>query len=263
MIRIALISLIFSCNAFATATVTLPESLSTTSLPDRFSDSDISKTKGGTILVKSLSVTKDGYKMSAKAFLSFTPEQFLEVMQDYPHYPEFMQVSGSSGSIDLEDKILSGRIIDPNVDPLTRLGEIEYELEVFVKLSIVGFSIQEYQFKGEFLASYLQDDAGNIIINGNLINPTKEISEKLKDLKHYWEIFPTSDGIFLYYEHSVDFAKSLTEPEWYEFLKPSLAEQKRIIKETISGKVKKVIENYRDELKRVNSTVLTGRLNFS
>lgn len=241
MIRVTLLSLFFSLNAFAAIETTLP---------DRFSPTDVIKTERGEILVKSLSVTKNGYKMGARAFLPYQPEQFLKVMQDYERYPEFMQVSGGSGSIELEDKILSGRILRENVDPVTRLGEMEYALEVYVKLSFIGFSIQEYQFTGQFLAQYSRDNDGTIIINGSLINPTEEISEKLRNLTHYWEVYPTTQGIYLYYEHAVDFAKPLTEPEWYEFYKPSLDGQKRIIKETISQKVTKIIENYLNELKK-------------
>ncbi|OGQ33313.1 MAG: hypothetical protein A3F16_04790 [Deltaproteobacteria bacterium RIFCSPHIGHO2_12_FULL_43_9] len=244
MIRLTLLSLLFSLNAYATIEL---------AIPDRFSQTEISKIEKGETLVRSLSVTQNGYKISAKAFLSYLPEQFLEVMQDYERYPEFMQVSGSSGSIDLEDRILSGKILNSNIDPLTRLGELEYELEVFVKLSFVGFSIQEYQFTGQFSAQYGQDIDGTIIVNSRLINPTEEISDKLKSLSHYWEVYPTQQGVYLYYENSVTFAKPLTEPEWYDFVKPSLAEQKRIIKETISQKVRKVIENYRDELNRTES----------
>lgn len=241
MLRAVLFMLMFSSNVHA---------ISQNSIPDRFSPAELSKVERGEILVKSISVTKNGYKMGTKAFLPFLPEQFLEVMQDYERYPEFMQVSGSSGSIELEDKILSGRIIDSEIDQNTRLGELVYELEVFVKLSFIGFSIQEYQFIGQFSAEYKLDDDGTIIVKSNLINPTTDISEKLKSLKHYWEIFPASQGIYLYYEHSVEFAKPLTEPEWYDFVKPSLDEQKRIIRETISQKVKKVVENFRDELSK-------------
>ena len=216
----------------------------------RFSTSDKLEVERGEILVRPISVTENGYLFSGKAFFPHSGKEFLSVMQNYERYPEFMQVHGSSGLIELEDQILNAKIFDNRINPLTLLGEIDYQLEVFVKLSFIGFSIQEYHFTGDFSASYQQAEDGTIIVHGSLVNPNQDVWEKIHGLTHYWEIFPTAQGTYVYYENAVVFAYPLTEPGPWDFFKPSLETQKQIIRETVAEKIQKAIQNFKEELKR-------------
>jgi len=216
-------------------------------LEDRFSAQEKLDVEEGYVLSETISVTEDGYVISGKGFYSRTSVEFLSVMQDYESYPEFMQVSGGSGWIELEDQILDARVLSREIDSETLMGEIKYELDVYVNLSWLGFTIQDYEFTGQFSNVTEKLDNGTIVVRGSLINPTEELLKNVKSIGHYWEIFPTSEGTFVYYENSVEFAKPLKDGG---FFSPSVEKQKEIIQETIEDKIVKIITNYDEEMDR-------------
>jgi len=216
-------------------------------LEDRFTPNELIDVEDGYILSEAIAVTDEGYLMAGKAFLPNDVLEFLAVMQDYEAYPEFMQVSGGSGLIELEDEILDARVLRRDIDIDSLMGEIEYELDVYVNLSWFGFTIQDYEFTGQFSNSTEALDNGTIVVNGTLINPSEELLKNVKSITHYWEIFPTSEGTFVYYENGVEFAKPLKDGG---FFSPSVEKQKEIIEDTISEKIQKVIQNYGEEMAR-------------